>query len=111
MAVLPIGTVTTPFVPASSGISGISGISGTAATTGTSAATPSFGDMLAKGIESVTSAQDTASTLGGQLATGQLTDISDFTTAAAKASLGVSLTANVRNRAVEAYQEIMRMQL
>jgi len=114
MAVLPIGTVTTPFVPATSsisGISGISGVSGSSGTAGTSAVTPSFGDMLARGIESVTSAQDTASTLGGQLATGELTDISEFTTAAAKASLGVSLTANVRNRAVEAYQEIMRMQV
>ena len=45
------------------------------------------------------------------VATGQITDIHQFTTAAAKAQLGVELTVAVRNRAVEAYQEIMRMQV
>ena len=34
-----------------------------------------------------------------------------FTTAASKASLGIDLTVALRNRAVEAYQEIMRMQV
>ena len=102
MAVLPVGAVTSPFAAPS--VSGIAGTGGTAAPTG-------FGEMLAKGIQSVTATQEQASTLSGQLATGELTDISDFTTAAAKASLGVSLTAAVRNRAVEAYQEIMRMQV
>jgi len=105
MAVLPIGTVTTPFLPSVSSISSVSGIGSTPTVA------PGFGEMLAKGIESVTASQETASTLSGQLATGELTDIHEFTTAAAKASLGVSLTANVRNRAVEAYQEIMRMQV
>ena len=103
MAVLPVGAVTSAFSPAS--------ISSVSAVGATPAAGSGFGEMLTKGLEGVTSAQDTASTLSGQVATGQLTDISDFTTAAAKASLGVSLTAAVRNRAVEAYQEIMRMQV
>ena len=108
MAVLPIGTVATPFVPAAAPVAGIPGITGTGSTT---TAAPGFGEMLARGIESVTAAQETSSALAGQLATGQLTDVHEFTTAAAKASLGVSLTAAVRNRAVEAYQEIMRMQV
>jgi flagellar hook-basal body complex protein FliE len=106
MAVLPIGAVTTAFsAPSVSGVGAISGVGGT------SAPAQSFGDMLTKGIDSVTSAQDTASTLSGQMATGQLTDISEFTTAAAKASLGVSLTASVIQHATQAYQEIMRMQI
>lgn len=107
MAVLPVGAVTTPFTASS--ISGVSGIASPGSTTAASGT--GFGNMLTKGIENVTAAQDQASTLSGQMATGQLTDISDFTTAAAKASLGVSLTAAVRNRATEAYQEIMRMQI
>jgi flagellar hook-basal body complex protein FliE len=108
MAVLPVGAVTSPFAaPSVSGTSGIGGIGGI----GTGAAAPTgFGEMLAKGVQNVTAAQENASVLSGQMATGELTDISDFTTAAAKASLGVSLTAAVRNRAIEAYQEIMRMQ-
>lgn len=109
MAVLPIGTAATAFVPGASGMSGVSAVRSPAAATAPDGS--SFGQMLSKGIDSVTSAQDKASALSGQLATGQLTDIHEFTTAAAKASLAVSLTANVRNRAVEAYQEIMRMQV
>jgi flagellar hook-basal body complex protein FliE len=45
------------------------------------------------------------------VSTGQLRNIQAFTTAAAKAELAVDLTVAVRNRAIEAYQEIMRMQL
>ncbi len=70
-----------------------------------------FGEMLAKGIKSVEGMQADASQKAGLLATGQLTDIHDYTTAAAKASLGVQLTVALRNKAIESYQEIMRMQL
>lgn len=101
MAVLPIGTATTAFLP----------ISNARPIAPAPAGADGFGDMLSKGIANVTAAQEHASTLAGQVATGQLTDIHEFTTAAAKASLGVSLTSTVRNRAVEAYQEIMRMQV
>jgi flagellar hook-basal body complex protein FliE len=101
MAVLPVGAVgsigATPFVAPSLG--------------GAPATSPAFGEMLANGLKSVEGAQETASSLSAQVATGSLTDIHEFTTAAAKASLGVQLTATLRNRAIEAYQEIMRMQL
>jgi flagellar hook-basal body complex protein FliE len=70
-----------------------------------------FGEMLAKGIKNIEGLQADASEKAGLLATGQLTDIHDYTTAAAKASLGVELTVALRNKAIEAYQEIMRMQL
>ena len=70
-----------------------------------------FGEMLAKGIQNIEGLQADASEKAGLLATGQLTDIHDYTTAAAKASLGVELTVALRNKAIEAYQEIMRMQL
>jgi flagellar hook-basal body complex protein FliE len=109
MAILPIGAVTTPFTATS--ISGVGAITGTGSVGSAGAAAPSFGEMLTKGIENVTALQDNASTLSGQMATGQLQDISEFTTAAAKASLGVSLTSNVMSRATQAYQEIMRMQI
>ena len=74
-------------------------------------ADPSFGRMLRAGVESVQGLQADASSTAGLLATGQLTDIHDYTTAATKAQLGVQLTVALRNRAVEAYQEIMRMQV
>jgi len=78
---------------------------------GTTKTGDGFGEMLAKGIQNIEGLQADASEKAGLLATGQLTDIHDYTTAAAKASLGVELTVALRNKAIEAYQEIMRMQL
>lgn len=84
----------TPFVPPT--ISGPSGAGGAG-----------FSDAL-KGVTGLTG---TADSLAQGVATGTLTDVHQFTAAAAKAQLGVELTVAVRNRAVEAYQEIMRMQV
>ena len=94
MAVFPIGA--TPFVPPTLGPTG------PAATTG-----PSF----AEGLKQVEQLQKNADAAATGVATGQLTDVHQFTTAAAKAQIGVELTVAMRNRAVEAYQEIMRMQV
>jgi flagellar hook-basal body complex protein FliE len=94
MTVGPIGA--TPFVPPT--------IS-TGATAGTNPS--AFADSLQK----VSELTNNADNLAEGIATGQLTDVHQFTTAAAKAQLGVELTVAVRNRAVEAYQEIMRMQV
>ena len=84
----------TPFVPPT--FSGPSGAGGAG-----------FSDAL-KGVTGLTG---TADSLAQGVATGTLTDVHQFTAAAAKAQLGVELTVAVRNRAVEAYQEIMRMQV
>lgn len=66
---------------------------------------------FAAGLEEVQKLTNQADELGAQLATGKLENIHDFMAASSKASLAVELTASVRNRAVEAYQEIMRMQV
>lgn len=46
-----------------------------------------------------------------KVATGDAASVHQFTAAAAKAQLAVELTAAVRNRAVDAFNEIMRMQV
>ena len=66
---------------------------------------------FAAGLEEVQKLTNQADQLGTQLASGKLENIHDFMAATSKASLAVELTATVRNRAVEAYQEIMRMQV
>ena len=54
---------------------------------------------------------DSASKLSQQLATGELTDIHEFTVASSKAQLGVQLTVAMRNQLLSAFQEVMRTQL
>lgn len=66
-----------------------------------------FGQLVDKAMGVEQSANDAAV----KLATGELTDIHQFTAAAAQAQLTVELTAAVRNRAVEAFNDIMRMQI
>ncbi|MBB3043014.1 flagellar hook-basal body complex protein FliE [Nocardioides sp. LMS-CY] len=77
-----------------------------ARTSGTGAA---FGDLLVDGLDRLEAVQDKADKLAVQAATGDLDDIHDYTVAATEASVTAQLTVAVRNRALEAFTEIMRM--
>lgn len=70
-----------------------------------------FGDLIAKGVENLQGLQDNADKLAVQAATGDLTDVHDYMIASNQASLATELTVAVRNKAVEAFNEIMRMQI
>ena len=52
-----------------------------------------------------------ADLLSQQLATGQISDLSQVTAAAAKAELAIELTVAFRDRAVQSFQQIMQMQI
>lgn len=69
-----------------------------------------FGDMIGKAIASTDSAQRKADDLAVQAATGDLDDATRYLAAATEASLTTQLTVAVRNKAVEAFNEIMRLQ-
>jgi flagellar hook-basal body complex protein FliE len=66
--------------------------------------------MLSRGLESVQASQAKSDDLAVKVADGSLQDPAQYTMAANEASLGLQLTLAVRNKAVEAFQEIMRMQ-
>jgi flagellar hook-basal body complex protein FliE len=68
-----------------------------------------FGNMVLDGIERLEGVQDRADDLAVQAATGTLSNIHDYTMAATEASVTTQLTVAVRNKAVEAFNEIMRM--
>jgi flagellar hook-basal body complex protein FliE len=70
-----------------------------------------FGDAITGAIQSVSDAERQADHLAVAVASGEETSVSDLMIATSKATLSVELMAQVRNRAVEAYQEIMRMQV
>jgi flagellar hook-basal body complex protein FliE len=90
-----------------SGVNGVSGLSGTQQATGVNT---DFAGMLSKGLESVQAAQTKAGDLAVQVANGTLQDPAQYTMASTEAALGLQLTMAIRNKAVEAFQEIMRMQ-
>jgi flagellar hook-basal body complex protein FliE len=103
-------------ISAISGVTGVDAISGIAAATGTDGPTgvqgpnDHFTSLLAKGLESVQASQANADNLATKVADGTLADPAQYTMAATEASLGLQLTLAIRNKAVEAFQEIMRMQ-
>ena len=95
----------TPFVPPTISTSGAGGAGGAGAAGGAGKS------AFAESLDSVQKLTSKADDLATGVATGGVQDVHQFTAAAAKAQLGVELTVALRNRAVEAYQEIMRMQV
>ncbi|HET6561853.1 MAG TPA: flagellar hook-basal body complex protein FliE [Marmoricola sp.] len=72
---------------------------------------PAFGKLLVDGIQGLEAMQDKTDHLSVQAATGDLGAIHDYTIAATETSVATQLTVAVRNKAVEAFNEIMRMQV
>jgi flagellar hook-basal body complex protein FliE len=94
-------------------VSGVTGISGISPTTGTDAVTgpnTDFAGMLSEGLQNVQGLQSKAEDLAVKVADGTLADPAQYTMASTEAALAMQLTMAVRNKAVEAFQEIMRMQ-
>lgn len=69
----------------------------------------SFGGSLAGAVDQLQQVQGRSDTLAVQAATGQLSNPQDYLLAATEASLDMQLTVAVRNKAIEAFNEIMRM--
>jgi flagellar hook-basal body complex protein FliE len=82
----------------------------TQATSPTTAANEGgFKDAVANAIDSVNATQNRADSLAVQASTGQLQDVHEYMIAATEANLATELTVAVRNKAIEAFNEIMRM--
>jgi flagellar hook-basal body complex protein FliE len=109
---LPIGGISIPSFPTVPDISGIGGVGGTAATTATppvSAGENGFADILTGAIENVQSAEAKASDLSLQAATGDLKDVHEYLIASNEAKLTTEMFVTLKNQAVQAFTEIMRM--
>jgi flagellar hook-basal body complex protein FliE len=94
----PIGTVTGParITPAS----GATGAAGGG----------DFASALAGGLDNLQGLQNKSDNLAVKAATGSLTDVHDYMIASTQAQLATQLTVAVSNKAVAAFNDIMRMQ-
>ena len=71
----------------------------------------SFLEVLTEGLESVNAAQVQADKMTTNLASGKTENIHETMLAVSHAELSFKLMVQVRNKALEAYQEVMRMQV
>ena len=69
---------------------------------------PGFGEVLGRAVQGVIDTSRTAEAKSLQAITGG-GDITDVVTAVAKAQLALQTTTAIRDRVVQAYQDIMKM--
>ena len=70
-----------------------------------------FSKFLTDALSQVDALQKNADAASLQLATGQVDDLSSVMVAIEKASLSLSLTVATRDKVLDAYNQIMRMQI
>jgi flagellar hook-basal body complex protein FliE len=108
---MPIPAIT----PSVAGISGLSGSSlggvGSVQSPSTGSGSGGFGSALTDAISSLNQSQNTAASDSVALATGKASDVTSVVSDVEKANLEMQLAVQVRNKAVDAYEEIMRMQI
>ena len=68
-----------------------------------------FGSVLKTFVEDVNDLQNQASEKIEKLATGEITDVHEVMIAVEEASTAMEFMLEIRNKIVEAYQEVMRM--
>lgn len=71
----------------------------------------SFSDVFNDALSGVNRQQIEAAEMTEKLAAGEVKDVHQVMIAGQKASLSLQLTVEVRNKVIDAYQEIMRMQV
>ncbi len=70
-----------------------------------------FSQLVSRLIDDANAQQLQSNEVLNQFATGQSDNVQDLVLAVAKADLSFRLVLEIRNRLIEAYQEVMRMQM
>jgi len=93
---------------------GAAGVSSTgplsaASRTAPAADSSGFAGSITKALDELDQLHSSADSFATQAATGELESVTDYLVAATEAQLATQVTVAVRNRAVEAFNDIMRM--
>jgi len=98
-------------IPAIQAVTHLAQTSPTAAVSGGPKSDSGFAGMLGQAISQLQSVSDTANQKVNAMATGQNVDITDVMLSLQNESLTMNLATTVRDKAVDAYQEVFRMQM
>ena len=109
MSFLPSIGIVPPIAPTPVSAPVTSPVTATGGASATSGA--GFTDALSSMVDNLSAVQSNADSLGIQAATGTLANPHDYILAANAASLSTQMTVAVRNKALDAFNEIMRMPL
>jgi flagellar hook-basal body complex protein FliE len=93
------------------GVSAVTGVAGSTNvdTVASTSNGDGFASVLSSTFDKLQSTQNAADSLGAQAATGDLKDVHDYMIARTEASLATEMVVTFKNKAVEAFNEIMRM--
>jgi flagellar hook-basal body complex protein FliE len=104
---LPASTIAPLQDAGAGGAAGVTAGSGTGSGSGGGA----FGKALTDAVNGLNDQINGASDQAQQLATGQTNDLTGVVMATQQASIELEVASQLRNKAVEAYQDIFRMQV
>ncbi len=99
------GGMTDVTAPTTTSATGAGGTAGAGAASG-----DGFAASMTNAVDGLQQLQSTSKTLALKAVTGNLDDIHDATIASTRAQVTLELVAAVRNKGVDAFNEIMRMQ-
>ena len=87
--------------------------SGSAVGAGSKSTEPgkSFSDTLKEAVDSVNQLQKNADVAAANLASGRTDNVAEVMIASEKADIALRLMVQVRNKIIDAYQEVMKMQV
>lgn len=92
-------------------LSGLVETAPTAGPVGSSAPAPGFAQIFSRGFTELQAHAASAETAMRDLAAGKPVELHDVMIALEKARIGVQTFVQVRNRLMESYQDLLRMQL
>lgn len=70
-----------------------------------------FGNIFSNALKEAAAEERASNEAAKELLSGNITDIHSVTLQAAKAELALNLAIQIRNKVVDAYNEVMRMQV
>lgn len=97
----------TPIKP----ISPLTGVFGIQASSASQSATSDFSKILGDAVNSLAETENNANDMMSRLAAGEDVDLHQVMLAAQEADIAFQVALQTRNKLVDAYQEIMRMQV